>query len=441
MYEKLKGTNSFWHPYFSTLTGYNNLIDWSPDELNELQDPLIVYDNMKWKQRIKRIWGGIQKIIEKFPEYFPPERDLENEFLWSWKVCCTRGYAWEGGMLIPMADNLNHGEVYTSYESEQKSVLLETLSKGRTDYVDYSDFLSLESPEIPEVDKRQNKNRLQKYLQENTPPTIKKIWDLEKILEDYRSSSSEDDERNIAECTSEEESPFDSDDSDETELKPDDDHHFMMSTGVRTSFKRGEQVLNAYGRLNNRNLLLDYGFAVENNRYDTVYFLLWLPRSGREGLVKMNDIEERTEEYSNHTELYGLKAKRFNLDVFVYFREIMNLPVKNFPSCIEKELEIIDKFLAICLELYEEFPTSIEQDYEILENAAGNRLKCALFYRINQKKIVLNQIKMLETLRKELELVQKGLDLNEHLVGRSLEDVKDVYPLRSYLKSLKTYSK
>jgi len=68
-------------------------------------------------------------------------------------------------------------------------------------------------------------------------------------------------------------------------------------------------------------------------------------------------------------------------------------------------------------------------------------MRCAVFYRINQKKIVLNQIKMLETLRKELDLVQKGMDLNTHLVGRDSEEIKGIYPLRSYLKSLKTYSK
>ena len=47
LYEKLKGRNSFWYHYFSTITGYNNLADWSGIELEELQDKLLVHDNKK----------------------------------------------------------------------------------------------------------------------------------------------------------------------------------------------------------------------------------------------------------------------------------------------------------------------------------------------------------------------------------------------------------
>jgi hypothetical protein len=421
------------------IEGFQNLVDWTSEELNELQDALLVYDNQKWRERISRIWKSVKKIIENYPEFFPPDKDLYAEFVWTWKICCTRGYAWDGGMLIPMADNINHGEVYTSYESESKS-LLEVLAKNKTGEIDYSDFLDGPCLEFVQQEPRSNTNRLEKYLAAgNSLESLNRIWDLDKVLDEFRSSSSEDDERNIAECTSQDESAFDEEDSEEDHLKQDDDNYFMMSTGIRTFFRKGEQVLNAYGRLNNRNLLLDYGFAIEDNRYDTVYFLLWLPRSGREGLVKLEDIEAKSQDYMENTELYGLKKKRFNIDVFVYFREMMNVTVKNFPSKVEVELEIIDKFLAICLEMHDEFPTSLDEDLEILNRNPGHRLKSALFYRINQKKIILNQIKMLECLRKEIEKIQQGMVLDCHLVGRSFEEVRDLYPLKSYLQSLERY--
>ena len=442
LYEKLKGPSSFWFPYFSCIEGYQNLVDWSESELNELQDPLIVYDNLKWRERIERIWLKIKKIIESYPEFFPPEHDLHSEFMWTWKICCTRGYAWDGGMLIPMADNINHGEVYTSYESETQA-MLQILAKNKTGEVDYSDFLDLHTNGEFKADPRHNMNKLEKFLSSGLElKPCEKIWDLDKELEGLRSSSSEDDERNIAECTSDEESAFEQEDSEEPEQsKADEDNFFMMSTGVRTFFRKGEQVFNAYGRLNNRNLLLDYGFATEGNRYDTVYFLLWLPRSGREGLVKIQDIKAKTQEYVEFTELYGLKKKRLNIDVFVYFRENMTVTVKNFPSRIEVELEIIDKFLNVCFEMHDEFKTSLEEDEELLLRSPGHRLKSALFYRMNQKKIILNQIKMLEVLRKELESVQNGLSLDQHLIGRSLKEIQDLYPLKSYLQSFIRYSK
>lgn len=440
MFEKLKGPHSLWHHYFSTITGFNNLIDWTESDLSELQDDLIVHDNTKWKQRIARIWLSVKKIIGAYPEYFPPDQDLENIFLWAWRVCCTRGYAWDGGMLIPMADNMNHGEVYTSYESEERIVLLE-LARDVSSEVDYSDFLNIHKQVNFQVDPRHNTNRLEKYvLEKNDLPGLESIGELEKVLEEYRSSSSEDDERNIAECTSDEESAFDQLDLLE-EIVPEPDKFFMMSSGVRTSFRKGDQVLNAYGRLNNRNLLLDYGFAIEDNRYDTVYFLMWTLDSGREGLVAFEDIQEKSPLYAEGTELYGLKLKRLNLDVFVYFREIMGMSVKQVPSDLDKELEVIDKFFDVLCGLKSGFKTELEFDLELLQRNPPFKLKSALYYRINQKKIVNHQVKMLETLRSEIEKIKTGAKLQTYLKDLTLEQIKAIYPLRVYLRSLEIYLK
>ena len=439
MYERLKGKNSLWYHYFSTITGFNNLIDWSEEELHELQDRLIVHDNTKWKQRIRRIWASAQKILGAYPEHFPPDQDLESVFMWAWRVCCTRGYAWEGGMLIPMADNMNHGEVYTSYESEEREILA-VLAQNGTNDVDYSDYLLIHTEAKAQVDPRHNTTRLEKFLLENQLPDLSSVADLEKAVENFRSSSSEDDERNIAECTSDEESAAEQVDEAE-ELVEEPDKFFMMSSGVRTSFKKGDQVLNAYGRLNNRNLLLDYGFAIQDNRYDTVYFLLWTLSSGREGLVEFEDIEVKSQQYAEGTELYGLKMKRLNLDVFVYFREILRLNVKQFPSDFNKELEIIEKYFEVLYRLQAEFRTSLELDLDLLERNPPGRLRSALYYRINQKKIVANQIKMLETLRGEIIEIQQGTTLITVLQNKTVEEIKDLYPLRTYLRSLEVYLK
>lgn len=441
LYEKLKGSESFWYPYFKTLKGFSNIIDWTDEELGELQDKLLVYDNLKWKERIERIWKAVYGIIKNYPEHFPPEKNLYSEFMWAWLVCCTRGYSWEGGMLIPMADNLNHGIVYTSYHGEEKSTL-KTLAGNLTIDIDYTDFLGMQVKYDIQIDKRTNKNRLEKFLEKSDMPMIKNVWELNQTLENYRSSSSEDDERIVAECTSDEESPYDEDDELQEEFKDLNENYFFMSTGVRTCFKKGEQVLNSYGRLSNRNLLLDYGFAIPENRYDSVFFFLWLPRSGREGLVKIEDIEAKSDEYLYCTELFRLKPKRLNIDVFIHYREGMkNEPIKNFPSDISVELEIIEKFLNICLEIYEGFDTSLEYDKELLQTKCSSRLQGALNYRINQKKIVLNQIKMLEILRNLLENIQNGMDISTHAEGKSPQEIMNLYPLRNYLRALEGYLK
>ena len=306
--------------------------------------------------------------------------------------------------------------------------------------MDYSDYLLIHTEAKAQVDPRHNTTRLEKFLLENQLPDLSSVADLEKAVENFRSSSSEDDERNIAECTSDEESAAEQVDEAE-ELVEEPDKFFMMSSGVRTSFKKGDQVLNAYGRLNNRNLLLDYGFAIQDNRYDTVYFLLWTLSSGREGLVEFEDIEVKSQQYAEGTELYGLKMKRLNLDVFVYFREILRLNVKQFPSDFNKELEIIEKYFEVLYRLQAEFRTSLELDLDLLERNPPGRLRSALYYRINQKKIVANQIKMLETLRGEIIEIQQGTTLITVLQNKTVEEIKDLYPLRTYLRSLEVYLK
>jgi hypothetical protein len=431
MHEKIKGEKSFWHPYFSTLSGITNLVDWTEEELDELQDELIIHDAAKWKERVERIWARISIICSNFPDYFPPTIDLKQIFLWSWRVCCTRTFGWDGGMMVPMAGSTNHAEVYTTYDSKSKEDLL-TLSVDESSDFDYSDFLDLKKPSNVEIDRRQNRNRLEKFLDKYEFPEIRKIWGMDRRLDEFRSSSSDDDERTVAEVTSEE----DECDNELDEVKPDGNMYFVMSTGVRTCFLKGEQVFNAYGRLNNRNLLLDYGFATPVNRYDTVYFLLWVENSGRQGVVGIEDVRGKTQEYFDSTELYGLKFKRLNIDVLTYFRGFQNTDIKDSPSDLDIELEVIDKFLSVCLEMLEKFPTTLEQDQEILSRKPCENLTYALWYRMGQKRILLNQIKMLENLRKELEKIKGGLDLMNHLVGRSLEEVQKLYPLRIYLKSL-----
>lgn len=429
LYEKLKGKSSFWHPYFSTLSGCDNLIDWTMEELEELQDPVLIHDACVWKQRLNRNWEKVYRVVSKYPEYFQAD-DMKEEFIWAWKVCCTRTFGWNGGMIIPLAGSTNHGEVYTTYDNRTKSEL-EELAYNENSETDYSDFLNIDRKSCVDIDRRQNRNRLEKYLDKYELPRVKKIWALDTKLDEFRSSSSDDDERTVAEYTSDEEYQVS-----QSDILPDDENYFTMSTGVRTCFKKGEQVFNAYGRLSNRNLLLDYGFTIPNNRYDTVYFFLWLPESAREGLVKINDIKAKSPEYMEYTELYGLKTKRLNLDVFIYYRKLMNIRDKSWPSNIEVELEIIDKFLSLCLELNSEFATSIEQDTDLEQRKLPERVKFAICYRKAQKKILFNQIKMLEILRKELEKVRNGMNLANHLVGRTPEEVHELYPLRAYLKSL-----
>lgn len=61
-----------------------------------------------------------------------------------------------------------------------------------------------------------------------------------------------------------------SDEGEEFDLKLEvENKYVVMKTGKFTSFAENEQLLNCYGRLNNFDLLLEYGFALLPNRHDS----------------------------------------------------------------------------------------------------------------------------------------------------------------------------
>jgi len=50
--------------------------------------------------------------------------------------------------------------------------------------------------------------------------------------------------------------------------------YFCLTNMNRNILKKGEQAFNCYGNRTNRFLLMDYGFAFTNNRYDSVELFL-----------------------------------------------------------------------------------------------------------------------------------------------------------------------
>ena len=45
---------------------------------------------------------------------------------------------------------------------------------------------------------------------------------------------------------------------------------FRLYPTGRNSYAKGEEVFNSYGKRNNTHLLLNYGFAIENNMHEAV---------------------------------------------------------------------------------------------------------------------------------------------------------------------------
>ena len=99
------------------------------------------------------------------------------------------------------------------------------------------------------------------YEKEQRMKILKEQDDSEwaKMTEEYNSSEEEDDEENFA--------WYD---------HKDNETYFVLCTKYKNIYQAGQQVFHCYGRRTNRFLLLNYGFCLNNNKYNSLSFRVWI---------------------------------------------------------------------------------------------------------------------------------------------------------------------
>lgn len=114
--ELSKGPDSSWHTYLKNLpTDIEVLSDWSPEELTELQDEVLLQYNVNKNIQEFECNLAIQEIFKKYPDIIKSE--FVDKVEWAWKVICTRAFGRCLPLLslIPVADYFNHANVLTNY--------------------------------------------------------------------------------------------------------------------------------------------------------------------------------------------------------------------------------------------------------------------------------------------------------------------------------------
>ena len=119
-------------------------------------------------------------------------------------------------------------------------------------------------------------NRLEKHLSGSNRENfnhLENIWDIDEEIQLLESSSDEEELVNdLNEESDEEGSEEESDEEEKLELQVSmKNKYFIMRTGSEGGFLQGNQVFNCYGRLNNTDMLMEYGFCLLPNRYDSIY--------------------------------------------------------------------------------------------------------------------------------------------------------------------------
>ena len=271
VYERLKGSASFYFPYFQVADDLETLMDWSLEELSMLQDKFLAAAAKRQYAECLDHYKSLEPVFRKHPEYFL-KSDLKTEFWWAYKMVKTRAFCTGDGDLVPLADSVNHQDVCTDFMCLTKTFLT---NKGPDPAKDYGDFRGEVSDYACPLKQRTYLNRLEKYLSGGgCCEQFAALWELDEALQELESSSDEDEIVNEFQADSSgssdsEESNIEEEEAEDTYEDP--CKYFAIRTSQGGSFPAGQQVFISYGRLNNFDLLVTYGFCLLPNRYDSVY--------------------------------------------------------------------------------------------------------------------------------------------------------------------------
>lgn len=204
------------------------------------------------------------------------------------------------------------------------------------------------------------------------------------------------------------------------DFNEDENGMFRLRPTSRNKYKKGAEVFNSYGRRDNRHLLLEYGFAIENNEWEPYELTVKMPSS-------IPDYEDKMRVLSSYmfsaSKTYRLNWMVFNLEVLAYYRVRVATPeeladeavISKFfmePVSARNEIAALEQVSALYARELSRFPTGLAEDEALLararkgESEVSPRLMVALVARITRKRILAQQKAWVDVLRPLLEVAQ-----------------------------------
>ena len=180
--------------------------------------------------------------------------------------------------------------------------------------------------------------------------------------------------------------------------KPDMKHvYFAMYSRHRSGYKKGDQLLNSYGRRNNRFLLTNYGFTIRSNKYNSLGFKVFVKYDSRgtdqnyfEKVIKMkkNKLSEELLQYLRANIIFTYR-KQHGTPQNGQLRDIL----VSTPVDLDFEIKIVEMGLGLVYNiLVTKYATTLEEDQELLKNQdLGWRKYLAVTHRTAQKELLLDQ--------------------------------------------------
>mmetsp|Transcript_9300 Transcript_9300/g.17804 ORF Transcript_9300/g.17804 Transcript_9300/m.17804 type:complete len:524 (-) Transcript_9300:3397-4968(-) len=417
LYEKRKGEASFWHPFLDALpSSIDTTESWERSDTAECQDAGLAYDaNFRYTSNLRRFMQA-KKILQSYPEIFPEPLTFK-EYFWAHQVISTRcfGTYTPYTCLAPIGELLNHNDVDTVY----------TYGEEDDDLRCYSDISSDE-----DQDDTLNEARSYTYLnceeafrlvsgtvEESTRETVCREA---RFIDEHRELRISKRAKDLI-----------------INVEEEPEGHLYFRTGGR-GYARGSQVFMHYGRLSNRALLAYYGFCITPNKYD--YALLYVTLAS---LCQLNPRLSPSEDWEKVLK-FKLKAHRPCIELINTMRVFAWNPETDGPTgcfsqtSLDLECRVVTQYIQLAELQLKSYPTTLEEDQQLLEQAQTSRLKHALVYRVSFKGILHKQIAMLQELLSILQSMKQGAnyeDSTSHLKPESVVGKG----LKAYLSCIEYY--
>lgn len=179
----------------------------------------------------------------------------------------------------------------------------------------------------------------------------------------------------------------------ETHFRLDEDADLLEIT-VKSAFKKGEQVYVSRGPKSNLELLLDFGYVLEENPNDNVALNVRMTGDDKLAKLKVSLLQlaglEGNATYLLYDSLISqelLKALRIQLlrdtELEKYERVTSGKSVS-----LGNELRVLRAILAACNNMLQQYKTTVEEDEQLLKTKLPLRERSAVVLRRNEKKII-----------------------------------------------------
>lgn len=149
---------------------------------------------------------------------------------------------------------------------------------------------------------------------------------------------------------------------------------------------------------------MNYGFCLNNNKYNSLSFRVWVNFNWKKDAEKLVDEESKIDEDDNRiSKIIRLKKNRINEEIFAYLRANLlntykgkNVEHLLISTPVDYEFEMLVVACTINLLkglLNSRFKTPIEEDLKILsemeyQKEVDTKLKFAVLHRLNTKDIL-----------------------------------------------------